>query len=200
MCNVHHSDAEKWDTIYRSKPPTATKPAYVLREFHHLLPRQGRALDIASGGGANALFLARRGLATQAWDISPVAINALIEVARTDRLRIDATVRDVIAKPPPEYAFDVIVVSHFLAREIMPAIIAALRANGLLFYQTFTQRSVDKSGPSSHAYRLGDNELLRLCKGLEIIAYREEGCIGDTRKGFRNEALCIGRRRKCPSN
>jgi len=86
----------------------------------------------------------------------------------------------------------VIVVCHFLDRQIMPEIIAALRNNGLLFYQTFTKTRVQESGPSNEQYRLGKNELLDLCKGLDTIVYREEGTIGDTESGFRNEALYIG--------
>jgi hypothetical protein len=76
----------------------------------------------------------------------------------------------------------------------MPEIIAALRKNGLLFYQTFTMARVQESGPSSDKYRLGKNELLDLCKDLDTIIYREEGTIGDTESGFRNEALYIGQR------
>jgi hypothetical protein len=38
-------------------------------------------------------------------------------------------------------------------------------------------------------YVLAPNELLTLCKGLRILAYGEEGEIGD--KGFRNEAMIV---------
>ena len=195
--NRTDNDSDKWDAIYHSKKLTEDlSPAYILQEFHHLLPTHGRALDLASGLGANALFLAQHNMESHAWDISSAAIVHLIGSAKKLNLHINTEVRDVVAKPPEENSFDVIVVSHFLDRQIMPQIISALRENGLLFYQTFTMARVQDTGPSSEKYRLGKNELLELCKGLDTIAYREEGTIGNTESGFRNEALFVGQRSK----
>ena len=191
-----NKESDKWDAIYQSKhqncEATKLNPAYILQEFHHLLPAQGKALDLASGLGANAMFLAQHNLETHAWDISSIAIEKLKEISTSLNLDINTEVRDVITNPPEQNSFDVIVVSHFLDRQIMPEIITALRENGLLFYQTFTRTRVQESGPSSDKYRLGKNELLVLCKDLDTIVYREEGTIGDTESGFRNEALYIG--------
>ncbi len=187
---------DKWDEIYHSKQLNGeTKiltPAYILQKYHYLLPTQGIALDLASGLGANALFLAQKNLDAYAWDISSIAIDKLKEISNSLNLNINTEVRDVVTSPPEENSFDVIVVSHFLDRQIMPNIIAALRKNGLLFYQTFTKLRVQETGPSSDKYRLGKNELLDLCKDLDTIVYREEGTLGDTESGFRNEALFIG--------
>jgi SAM-dependent methyltransferase len=189
------SDEDKWNAIYNSKKLTEDfSPAYILKEFHHLLPTQGKALDLASGLGTNALFLAQHNLQSHAWDISSAAIDKLKDISSSLNLDINTEVRDVVSSPPEKNSFDVIVVSHFLDRQIMPEIIAALRKNGLLFYQTFTMARVQESGPSSGKYRLGKNELLDLCKDLDTIVYREEGTIGDTESGFRNEALYIGQR------
>ncbi len=191
------NDSDKWDAIYHSKKLTEDfSPAYILQEFHHLLPTQGKALDLASGLGANALFLAQRNMESHAWDISSAAIEHLMDSAKKLNLNINTEVRDVVAQPPEANSFDVIVVSHFLDRQIMPQIISALRENGLLFYQTFTMVRVQDTGPSSEKYRLRKNELLNLCKDLDTIIYREEGTIGDTESGFRNEALFIGQRSK----
>jgi len=193
------SDKDKWNTIYQSKRQNVeTKkltPAYILQEFHHLLPAQGKALDLASGLGANTLFLAQQNMESHAWDISSIAIKKLREAAKSLNLHINTEVRDVVTNPPEESSFDVIVVCHFLDQQIMPDIIAALRNNGLLFYQTFTKAHVQESGPTNEQYRLGKNELLNLCKDLDTVVYREEGLIGNTESGFRNEALFIGQRK-----
>ena len=187
------NDSDKWDAIYNSKKLTEDfSPAYILQEFHHLLPAQGKALDLASGPGANALFLAQHNMESHAWDISSAAIEQLMGSTKMLNLNINAEVRDVVVHPPEANSFDVIVVSHFLDRQIMPQIISALRENGLLFYQTFTMVHVQDTGPSSERYRLRKNELLDLCKDLDTIIYREEGAIGNTESGFRNEALYIG--------
>lgn len=191
-----NKESDKWNKRYQEKGQTVAaenlSPAYVLHEFQHLLPVQGLALDLASGLGANALFLAQHNMDTHAWDISSIAIERLNEISNSLNLNINTEVRDVVTSPPEENTFDVIVVCHFLDRQIMPNIIAALRQNGLLFYQTFTKARTQESGPSSDKYRLGKNELLSLCGDLDVIVYREEGLIGNTESGFRNEALFVG--------
>lgn len=184
---------EKWDAIYRDGAVGA--PARVLLDFAHLLPASGSALDLACGMGANGLFLAVHGLTTQAWDISPVAVAQLHERARRDQLPLSVQACDVSATPPSPDTFDVIVVSHFLDRSLMPALMAALRPQGLLFYQTFTRERVDDSGPRNPEFRLAANELLQLCAPLHVLAYREEGSVGDTQQGWRNLAYIVAQRR-----
>ncbi len=185
----------KWDRIHAGAPWPG--PARVLRDFAHLLPGRGRALEVACGLGDNALLLARRGLAVTAWDISPVAIERLRRRAVEDGLAVAAEVRDVEAAAWPLAAFDVIVVSRFLSRGLCPRIQAALKPGGLLYYQTFIRARVDAGrGPSNPAYRLAENELLRLFPGLIVRAYREEGRCGDTRQGWRDEACLVAQKPK----
>ena len=186
------AEAKKWNAIYQMK--TQNSIAQVLTEFQHLLPTHGQALDLASGLGANALFLARRGLQTHAWDIASVAITKLQAAAQQQGLAINTEIRDVTAKPPEIDSFDLITVSHFLDRALMPHIIKALRHNGLLFYQTFTKVRTQDAGPKNPNYRLDQNELLALCQDLHLVVYREEGTLGDTTVGFRNQAMLIGQR------
>ncbi|OOZ36614.1 class I SAM-dependent methyltransferase [Solemya velesiana gill symbiont] len=179
---------EKWDRRYAAAEGTGDI-AWVLEENRHLLPSHGEALDLASGLGANAL--ARAGLQVSAWDISPVAIDRLREIAEKQGVSLSAEVRDVIASPPEPASFDLILVSHFLGRSLMPAITSALRKGGLLFYQTFTRTSVTDEGPSNPDFRLADNELLNLFGELKIRVYREEGVLGDTSKGWRDRAMLV---------
>ena len=63
--------------------------------------------------------------------------------------------------------------SYFLERRLAPALIAALRPNGLLFYQTFNHIQLGR-GPANPDYRLQDNELLRLFSPLAVRYYRED--------------------------
>jgi hypothetical protein len=104
-------------------------------------------------------------------------------------------VRDVEANPPGRESFDVIVVSYFLARDLIPALVQALRPGGLVFYQTFTRQRVSDRGPQQAQFRLAEQELLRLFAGLQVLFYREEGCVGDLEQGLRDEAMFIGRRK-----
>jgi tellurite methyltransferase len=89
-------------------------------------------------------------------------------------------------------SYDVIVVSYFLERKLAPALIRALQPGGLLFYQTHIRDKVDDSGPANEAFLLARNELLSLFSDLTVLVYREEGRVGDIRRGFRNRAMLVG--------
>ena len=194
---MHIKTPIDWDRRYRQAPSDAPAPARVVSDYLHLLPARGTALDLACGMGGNALALAQEqsGLTVHAWDYAAAAIEQLRRHAETRGLRIETEVRDVLARPPEPEGYDVITVSRFLDRDLVPALIAALRPGGLLYYQTFVRDRVSARGPHTDAFRLGDNELLRLFGNLRILIYREEGSIGDTSHGFRDEAMLIGQRR-----
>jgi len=187
--------ARKWDLRYAMGTPEAARPCGVLAQHAHLLPLEGgTALDLACGLGGNAIFLAERGFAAAAWDISPVAVSKLNEYAGSRELAVHATARDVLASPPQAESFNVIVVSYFLERELAPGLMRALRPGGLLFYQTWTREAVSSNGPGNPVFRLARNELLELFRGLRLIVYREEGLVGDPSEGMRNEAWLVAMR------
>jgi tellurite methyltransferase len=191
---MNDTTRQRWDQRYSATLPEQ-RPIQVLTEYLHLLPASGQVLDLACGLGANALLLASRGLATWAWDISPVAIAQLDQAARAAGLVIHTAVRDVILQPPAAECFDVIVVSRWLERSLAPVLQAALRPGGLLFYQTFTKiRTAAARGPRNPAFLLDDNELLRLFAPLKVRVYREEGRVGDPSLGFRNAAMLVAQK------
>lgn len=183
MWNRRHAEAESPGRV-----------AAVLEQNMHLVTPGCQALDLACGRGANALYMAASGLQVSAWDLSPVAIGRLDQAAAEAGLTMQTAVRDVIALPPEPGCFDLILVSFFLERALAPAIAAALKPGGLLFYQTYCRAAVTDAGPSSAAYRLGDNELLELFPGLKVRVYREERLLGDTRRGWRDMAMLVAER------
>ncbi len=182
---------EKWDKIYSQAGKKQPPACAALRDNSHLLPSSGKALDIACGLGSNALFLAEQGLVTDAWDISPIAIEKLQQTALQRALPLTATQTDLSTLKPATEQYDVIVVSHYLDRPFCHTIISMLKPEGLLFYQTFTAEKVSPEGPSSPAFVLAKNELLQLFSALELIVYREEGLVGDKSRGFRNQAMLV---------
>ncbi len=188
------NDRDKWNRNYQSERDTS-RPALVLSENLHLLPTRGRALDLACGLGANAIELAKSGLDVHAWDISDIALEKLGQQAVKTGLHIEIEQRDIIINPPGPEMFDVIVVAHFLDRKLIPHIVAAIRKNGLIFYQTFTSNKLDDIGPNNPDYLLARNELLELFSSLNIVLYREDDRTGDPARGHRNEAMLIAQKR-----
>lgn len=195
-------DKDKWNRRYlavsgdtQDVNPCTISVSQVLEEYAHLLPDSGVALDLACGLGANALFLARRGFKTHAWDISDVAIDRLKEICQSMSLHIEMQVRDVVTEPPAKNSFEVIVVSRFLDRRLSSPIISALKPGGLLFYQTFIVDKAQGCGPDNPDYLLQQNELLQMFRPLIVRVYREEGLQGNVEKGFRNEAMLVAQKK-----
>jgi tellurite methyltransferase len=185
---------EKWNRIYSQDEPGRQAPAPVLTENAFLLPPAGDALDLASGLGANAIFLAEQGLKITALDISTTAIEKLKAFADPRQLAIDARQEAIGPASLPSSAFDVIVIGRFLDRSLKDAIMEALKPGGLLFYQTFTRLKVAAEGPNNPAYLLETNELLDLFSPLQTVFYRENAAIGNIRLGLRNEAQFVGQK------
>ncbi|MES9969804.1 MAG: class I SAM-dependent methyltransferase [Candidatus Thiodiazotropha sp.] len=192
--NDPHSLREKWDKRHADgeKRPT---PAEVLGRNLHLLPAEGLALDLACGLGGNALKLAQHGLDVVAWDISPVAIQRLnAYAAEAELTNLTGEVRDVEQSPPPGNHFDLIIVSYYLERSLVPYLIAALKSGGLIYYQTFIQAAVSSDGPQNPAFRLADNELLQLFSSLQLRYYREENRLGNLDQGVRDVAMLVAQK------
>ena len=169
--------AQKWDEIYQARTDTP-QPAYVLQQHLAWLPQTGTALDVASGQGGNALALAAHGLATAAWDLSPVAIAQIQQRAAADKLPVTSAVHDIERTPPAANSLEVIVVSHFLHRPLCAALTAALKPNGWLLYQTFCTHKPAGVGPNNPDFVLQENELLTLFSPLIVRAYHDGAADG----------------------
>ena len=196
---MSNEDAKKkWNKVYTEKEipdHVEAKAANVLQDHADLLPTSGLALDLACGLGGNAIFLAQQGLETHAWDISQAAIEKLLSYCNGNIISITAEVRDIEAHPPEKNTFDVICVSYYLERSLTNDIIAALKPNGLLFYQTFIEEKVSDSGPSNPKYRLQPNELSALFSPLHVLLYQEYGIVGNVKKGLRDVAMLVAQKR-----
>lgn len=165
-------------------------PAAWLTSHADLLPAAGDALDVASGRGRHALWLAARGWRVTALDRSPEAIAELGEEARRRGLAVTAVTRDLESGDADlgRDRYDLIVVVHYLHRPLFPALLDALRPGGLLVYETFTRRQADRGKPTNPAFLLDDGELRQLVAPLEVLAYRE-GAFDD-----RDVASVVGRK------
>ena len=185
----------KWNTIYAQSDESQTQIAAVLWDHQCLLPSTGIGLDLACGLGENALFLAQKGLKTYAFDISKVALEKCQQRAIKKGLTVYCQYYDIEKSTLAENQYDVIVVSRFLNRTMAASIIKALKPQGLLFYQTFTQAKISTAPPNNPNYLLADNELLSLFSELKVCFYQEYARVGNQQYGNRNEAFFIGQKR-----
>ena len=151
------------------------EPTRWLVEHDYLLPASGEALDVASGSGRHAIWLAQRGLRTLAVDRDEAAVAFVRDEARRLVLPLRADVVDLEQGTDvlPDDSFDVIVVVHYLHRPLFADLKAALRPGGVLVYETFTRAQAERGKPSNPAFLLEPGELRELVHPLEIVVERE---------------------------
>jgi SAM-dependent methyltransferase len=154
---------------------TSATAAAWLTMHRHLLPDGGDALDVASGRGRHALWLAAQGFRVTAMDRDSDALRTL----ETDAMRLGlpiATLREDLEREGatlPTEAFDVVVVVHYLHRPLFPQLLAALRSGGVLVYETFTTAQAARGKPTNPAFLLLAGELRDLVAPLEVLVARE---------------------------
>jgi len=132
------------------------------------------ALDLAMGRGRHARFLARAGFRTFGVDMRLDAVRDGVRRARADGLVVRGWCADLTQTPLPRAAFDVVVVTRYLQRDLFPSIRDALKTRGAVLYETFTvnQRRLG-FGPTSSDHLLQPGELRQLFDGFDVVFYEE---------------------------
>jgi 2-polyprenyl-3-methyl-5-hydroxy-6-metoxy-1,4-benzoquinol methylase len=151
-------------------------PSAWLVDNADLLPRGGRALDVACGRGRNALWLAAAGFDVTAIDRDAQAIAQLQDVAERSGLHIHTDVVDLETDSPPSlgsHAYDVVLAFNYLHRPLVPAIREAVKIGGRIFYETFTRRQAERGRPTNPAFLLENGELELLMAPFTILRSRE---------------------------
>ena len=178
------SDKEKsdWEERYSSGSYKARPwPSDLLEEWLPRMPK-GRALDIPSGTGRNALYMAENGFEVDAVDISGSALEILNESARERGLRIRCHEIDLDQGSPPEPPYQLLVSCFFLNRNIIPRMKEWVADNGFIVFEQHMVTPLEVDGPSTQQWRVQPNELLRLFADFRVVHY-EEGIFTHQRDG-----------------
>ncbi|MBI2182024.1 MAG: class I SAM-dependent methyltransferase [Deltaproteobacteria bacterium] len=136
------------------------------------IPR-GWALDIATGKGRNAIFLAEQGFDVVAVDVSPVALDDARKRAAGKSLSISWQQADLERVELPEATYDLVVDFNYLQRSLIPQIKAALKPGGHVIFETYLIGQEMIGHPKNPAYLLRHNELLELFRDFRVLCYRE---------------------------
>ena len=181
------TDQKKWNKRFgRKEFALGRKPNPFLKRHLSLLS-EGRALDIATGEGRNAVFLAQNGFEVDAVDISREGLKKARELAREKGVKVNALLVDLDRYQIEEDRYDLIANLYFLKRRLIPKIRKGLKKGGKVIFETYLleHRTLAAGGPRQAKYFLKPNELLRFFKGFRILFYRE----GIFREGGRRKAV-----------
>ncbi len=134
------------------------------------LPSQRRtALDVAAGAGRHTRLLADLGYRVTAVDRDVTALGGVTGVEV-----VEADLED--GSPPPfsGRTFDLVVVTRYLHRPLLPALVAAVGPGGALVYETFARGHERFGRPTNPAWLLRPGELLDAVRDeLRVVAYED---------------------------
>jgi SAM-dependent methyltransferase len=129
----------------------------------------GAVLDLASGAGRHARWLARLGFEVSAVDRDTSAFAD--PPPGVELLAADLEDRPW---PYPGRRFDAIVVTNYLHRPLLPTLVDSLEPGGILLYETFARGNERFGKPSNPDFLLVPGELLEAVRGrLRVVAYED---------------------------
>ena len=181
------TDKKRWDKRFgRKKFALGKEPNPFLRKHIRLLSG-GRALDIATGEGRNAVFLAQHGFEVDAVDISGKGLKKARELALEKGVKVNVFLVDLDHYQIEKERYDLIANFYFLKRRLIPEVRKGLKKGGKVIFETYLleHRTLATGGPKQAKYFLKPNELLRFFKDFRILFYRE----GIFREGGRRKAV-----------
>ena len=176
-----------------------TPSPWIVRWASAIAPR-GTVLDLACGSGRHVRYLAARGLRVTAVDRDR---DALVHSQESAAELIEADLERA-PWPLPGRRFDAVIVTNYLWRPLMPAIVGSVAEGGLLLYETFALGQEKIGRPTNPDFLLRPGELLSAAQGLRVIAYEDGVAQSPERRLQRlargaQAALTRGRRRFSPA-
>jgi SAM-dependent methyltransferase len=172
-----------------------TEPNAWLRRHADVWPPGGRVLCVADGEGRNSVWLAERGLAVDAFDISEVGVRKARALAAERGVEVDFQVAGCEALAWPEAVYDGVAAIFFqfadpaLRQRIFSGIARCLKPGGVLVLQGYGPRQLEyRTGGPPIASHLYTPALLREAFAeleiLELLEYEAEVAEGTGHKGW----------------
>ncbi len=163
--------------------------------FASLIP-DGRVLDLACGSGRHARLLAALGHAVLAVDRDEAALELLAEAGIETRVfDLEQADADQLSEWPLQpSSYSGVVVTNYLYRPLIDALLASVVPGGVLIYETFAQGNGQFGKPSNPDFLLASGELLdRVFRagGWHVIAF-EDGYVS-TPKPAMIQRICARR-------
>ncbi len=143
-------------------------PSPWVQRWSVLVPEAATVLDVACGSGRHLRWFAQRGARVTGVDRDAAAVEPLRSLG-------EIVVADIEGGPWPFSGrrFEAVVVTNYLWRPLLPAIVASVAEGGLLIYETFAAGNETVGKPSRPDFLLRPGELLRAAAGLRVLGYED---------------------------
>jgi len=182
--------------------------AYLHAQAHRLPPAGGRVLCVADGEGRNSVWLARQGLAVQAFDVSDVGVAKARRLAADAGVSVDFTVCDCEAWPWSEGSHDAVVAVFIqfadppMRQRLFANMVRTLKPDGLLILQGYTPRQLAyRTGGPGELSHLYTAEILReafaALQIVELVDYEADLTEGARHVGRSALIGLVARKTEC---
>jgi SAM-dependent methyltransferase len=170
-------------------PAMIDASAWVQRHLPPVSQSSATLLDVAAGGGRHTRYALTLG-----YDVVAVDRDVSALALEGGRARIVQADIEACAWPFREQRFDVVLVTNYLHRSLLPTLYEAVAEGGRLIYETFAVGQERFGRPTRADFLLRPNELLQCVDaGFTVLAY-EHGVVthADGRAAM-VQALCAHR-------
>lgn len=150
-----------------SHPDSARPSPWLLRWSQALRPGAA-ALDLACGSGRHLRHLASCGMCVTGVDRDAQALASLEGLGELIQADLEAGPWPLAGR-----RFDLVLVTNYLWRALLPTIVDAVAEDGWLIYETFASGQQSIGRPAREDFLLAPGELLGACAGLRVIAYED---------------------------
>ncbi|MCY2956908.1 MAG: class I SAM-dependent methyltransferase [Planctomycetota bacterium] len=166
-----------------------TSPSPFIADHLRHVPQSGAVLDLACGGGRHTRLARLLGHPVLAVDRD---ISAVVQIASVDT-GIEVLRADLEAAPWPlkDRKFAGVIVSNYLWRPLLPAILNAVALGGVLLYETFAVGNERFGRPRNKDFLLRDGELRDHVVGQFLIVHYEHGHEGDPVRSVRQRICAV---------
>jgi SAM-dependent methyltransferase len=182
-------DSTDWDRRYAGTELVwkAAPNRFLVEEAAGLPP--GRALDLATGEGRNAVWLAGRGWSVTAVDFSAVGLDKARRLADEHGVRAEWVLADVLDHAPEPGGYDLVIIAYLQLPEAQLATVlgraaTALAPGGTLLVigHDLANLTEGVGGPQDPAVLYTAPSIVSALDGLEIVR------AGTVRRPVRTEA------------
>ncbi len=180
MTRVASEERERWNRRYGAPGSGRDEPSAALVALEQWLPARGRALELAGGTGADALWLARRGLAVTIVDVSEVGLAKAAARAVAAGVELFVVQADLERDAPPPGPWELISCSRYLQREVVARSAEALARGGTFVWIHPTTINLERHASPSARFLLSPGEARALVEaaGLRVRFY-DEAWVGE---------------------
>ena len=146
-------------------------PSHWVVRWAPLIKTGGTVLDVASGRGRHARYLAGLDHDVTAVDCDAEALESLRGIPRIHSVQAD--LENNQPWPFPGNQFDGIVVTNYLHRPLFPHLLASLAPGGVMIYETFALGNERYGKPSNPDFLLRPGELLQAFASMDVQGFEE---------------------------